>query len=145
MTFIEQILLADRAGLREPWKPCNGSDAAEKKVHCVMDPPDQVQRCLRCPYPECKYQDRCSYRLNGVARLRKAPKGYDRVKIAKVLALQKVCTAADLAPILGVSITQARVCLMHYYEERENGNGESSHAEHPPGVVREDCPPEENH
>lgn len=115
MNFIEQLTHPERAGVREPWKP--GADAAAEEQLRMVDPTEQVQRCLHCPYPECKNHSWCRYRREGVTKNR-APKGYDRVKIEK--ALPKVYMASDLAPVLGVSTEQARVCLRHYYEEVEN-------------------------
>ena len=69
MNFIEQIMWAERSGYRGVWKP--ETERHGRKQQQVLDPDDQIQRCLHCPYTECRGDTECSYRKNGILKKRK--------------------------------------------------------------------------
>lgn len=130
--FYDHIITKDPYGIDRAVKPWNSGDAEPSGQHKLLissDPPEQVDRCLDCPFKKPTLCDngRCWYRLGKqpppakeepkkvLPKLPKKkdepqpPRGYDREKLDAAMAHAHV--EQEIADALGLSLYMTRKWL----------------------------------
>ena len=131
--FHDHYITKDPYGIDRAVKPWNSGDAEPSGQHKPLtssDPPEQMDRCLSCPFEKpsmCDGYQRCWYRLGKQPppvkeepkkvvpkRPKKKdepqpPKGYDREKLDR--AMVHAYNDQELADALGLSLYMAKKWL----------------------------------